>query len=148
MTRGLSYRLVRPAALTACLVATLSAAPRPQTATPAHDSHYRRVDKWAQLPPGYAEALERLRTRDLVQQMTVNVENACPVGELLHDVAVPDLVEQRARLCFGHGVSSCYRSGDQLAASVSFVVAGASPEGPVVRARSAMRARLPERPRR
>ena len=99
----------------------------------------------AQLAAGHAQALERLRAGHLVQQMPVDVEDARPVREPLHDVAVPDLVEQRARLRFGHGVSSLVRRpGDQSAASVSFVAAGASPAAaPVVRARSAMRARLP-----
>ena len=57
------------------------------------------------LRPGHAQALEGLRAGDLVQQMAVDVEDARPVREPLHDVAVPDLVEQRARLRFGHGVS-------------------------------------------
>ena len=58
----------------------------------------------AQLAAGQTQTLERLRAGDLVQQMPVDVENAGPVRELLHDVAVPDLVEQRAWLRFGHGV--------------------------------------------
>jgi hypothetical protein len=31
-----------------------------------------------------------------VYEVAIDIENARPVRELLHDVAVPDLVEQRA----------------------------------------------------
>ena len=40
--------------------------------------------------------------RDLVQEMAVDVEDAGAVRERLHDVTVPDLVEQRAWPAGGH----------------------------------------------
>src|SRR5882672_6941153 len=36
------------------LAATTAAVPQTPAPTPAGDSHYRRVDQWAQLPSGYA----------------------------------------------------------------------------------------------
>ena len=46
--------------------------------------------------PGQAQALERLRRRDLVNEVQVDVEQVAPAVERLDDVRVPQLVEQRA----------------------------------------------------
>ena len=99
----------------------------------------------AQLAAGHAQTLERLRAGHLVHQVAVDVEDAGAVRELLHDVAVPDLVEQRAWLRIGHGVSLPVYSA---VSAVPVTGTSTAPEPDVLRAFSAMRADLPERPRR
>ncbi len=54
------------------------------------------------LSAGHAQAIEGLRARDLVDEVAVDIEDTRAVGQPLHNVAVPDLVEQRARLGSGH----------------------------------------------
>src|SRR5438045_3078614 len=56
----------------------------------------------AELAPCHPKPFEGLRAGHLMQQVAVDVEDACAVRQLLHNVAVPDLVEQRAWLRFGH----------------------------------------------
>ena len=47
--------------------------------------------------PAEPQPLERLRRRDLVDEVQVDVEQVAPAVERLDDVRVPQLVEQRAR---------------------------------------------------
>ena len=58
-----------------------------------------RLVRRAHLAAGHPEPLERLRTRDLVDEMAVDVDEA-QVALGVEDVVVPDLVVQRTRL--GH----------------------------------------------
>jgi len=51
MTRQLRREVIRSIALAACLMS--APVPRPAAQAP-RESQYRRVDQWAQLPPGYA----------------------------------------------------------------------------------------------
>ena len=52
----------------------------------------------AHLAAGQPQALEGLRAGHLVDEVAVDVEDAGAVRQPLDDMAVPDLVEQRARL--------------------------------------------------
>jgi len=52
----------------------------------------------------HPQALEGLRAGDFVDQMPVDVENGGSIPQDVHQVPVPDLVEQGAR--FGHGSGS------------------------------------------
>ena len=48
---------------------------------------------------GQAEAVERLRARDLVHEMQVDVEQVRLALGAMDDVALPDLLGERARAC-------------------------------------------------
>ena len=52
----------------------------------------------AHFASGEAQTFERLRRRDLVHQVPVDVEQGAAVFELAHDVRVPDLVEQNGAM--------------------------------------------------
>ncbi len=59
-------------------------------------------------PSGDPQALEGLRARDLVHEMTIDVEEASTVRLAVDDVIVPDLVvkcSRRTRCSLNHGVS-------------------------------------------
>ena len=56
-------------------------------------SRFRPADAAA----GQAEALESLWARHLVNEMTIDIEDASAVLHAVYDVCVPNLVEQRAR---------------------------------------------------
>ena len=99
------------------------------------------------LRPAKRRSLERLRAGNLVYQVPIDIEDARPVREPLHDVTVPDLVEQRARPRVGHRVSPLWPGSTRPSHSVAVVsFAGRLRRGDaalLLRARSAMRARLP-----
>ena len=48
----------------------------------------------AHFAPAEAQAFERLRRRDFVDQMAIDVEERATVFELAHHVRVPHLVQQ------------------------------------------------------
>ena len=58
-----------------------------------------RLFRRAHLAAAQAQAFERLRARHFMHQMPVDIDQAGAAGRL-DDMAVPDLIEQRARL--GH----------------------------------------------
>ena len=51
--------------------------------------------------PRYPQTLERLRRRDLMHKMPVDIENARTVPQPLDNMRIPDLVKQRARHWWG-----------------------------------------------
>ncbi len=55
----------------------------------------------AHLAAGQAQALERLRTGDLVHEMAVDVDQAGAIGLLVHQMVFPDLVVEGTRLRHG-----------------------------------------------
>ncbi len=61
------------------------------------------------LPTGHAEAFEGLRARDLVDEVTVDVEQAGAVGLAVDDVVVEDLVVQGLRCGVGHGARGAFQ---------------------------------------
>jgi hypothetical protein len=60
----------------------------------------------ANAAPGQAQTVERLRARDLVDEMEVDVQQVRLVGCRVHQVSVPDLL----RKCRAHVVSSSLRN--------------------------------------
>ena len=66
------------------------------------DGH-RRVGP-AHLAPGKLQAFEGLRRRDLVDQVQIDIDQVGALALRGHDMALPDLVEQRARC--GHDSDS------------------------------------------
>ena len=62
--------------------------------------HAERLFRRAHLAAGEAQALERLRARHLVHEMAVDIDQAGAVRLLVHQMVVPDLVVEGARL--GH----------------------------------------------
>ncbi len=60
--------------------------------------HRRDGQLWSShIAPGQSQSLERLRRRDLVHEMQVDVEQSGLARLLPHDVGIPDLLEQRPR---------------------------------------------------
>jgi hypothetical protein len=68
--------------------------------------HCERELGTAYAPAGFAQTLERLGARNLVNQMAIDVENARLAGLLVDEVALPDFIVQRARCACGHGAGS------------------------------------------
>ncbi len=62
--------------------------------------HGKRLLRCPHLAPGHAQALEGLRARHLMHQVTVDIEQAGAVRRLVHQMGVPDLVVEGAGL--GH----------------------------------------------
>ena len=63
--------------------------------------HGKRLVGCTHLPAGHAQALKGLRARHFMHQVPVDIEEAGAVRRLMHEMGVPDLVVERARL--GHG---------------------------------------------
>ena len=62
--------------------------------------HQQRLVRRVHFAPRQAQAFERLRARDLVNDMAIDIDQAGAVRRLLDQMIVPDLVVQRAGL--GH----------------------------------------------
>jgi len=63
-------------------------------------NHGQRFLRGVNLASRNAKTLEGLRRRHFVNEVPVNVEQACAIGLLVNQVIVPDLVVQGRR--FGH----------------------------------------------
>ena len=59
---------------------------------------------------GQAQAVERLRRRDLVHEVEIDVEEVGLAVGAVHDVAVPDLLAQCARLWHHAGAPTYWDS--------------------------------------
>ena len=59
----------------------------------------QRQFRSANRPAGEAEAFKRLRARNFVHQMQVDIQNRLPAGLVVDDVIVPDFFEQCTWFC-------------------------------------------------
>src|SRR5262249_31266390 len=108
----------------------------------------------ANFAAGQLQPFKGLRCRNLVDQVKVDIDQAGPVILTVDDVVFPDLVEEGAGCGHGSPHSGCKLSPWPAAApagsgSRCALLRLRAPSGRTLsRARSAMRARLPVRPRR
>jgi hypothetical protein len=68
--------------------------------------------------PAEAQPFESLRGRDFVDQMKVYIEQGWTARALLHDVGIPDLLEQRSRHQRGSGSGARVPAGCRRGASL------------------------------
>ncbi len=66
--------------------------------------HGQRLLRRTHIPPRHAQALEGLRARHLMHEVAVDIEQASAVGRLMHEMGVPNLVVEGARLRHGKGL--------------------------------------------
>ena len=68
--------------------------------------------------PGEPQALERLGRRDLVHQVQVDVQQRRSARHRVHDVGIPDLLEEGARLAHQTAAGSCAFAAAALPSSL------------------------------